>query len=68
QETLRMCFASKGQPDRTTPYGALRVTLTLATQPQLNDLIRTPERYRIDVLADGAWRPAQFLFECHAQE
>jgi hypothetical protein len=44
------------------------VTVSLASQEQLGDVISHPERYQVDILVHGTWQAVPFKFECHAQE
>jgi hypothetical protein len=66
-EVMHVCSGSKTN-EPAPVYGALQVTLSLASQEQLRDVIGHPERYRVEVLAEGVWQPAPFVFECHVQE
>lgn len=66
QHPMQLGPGSKGQPPPV--FGALRVTLSLASQQQLSDVLRYPERYRVEVLTRGRWQAARFVFECSAQE
>ncbi|HEY8759155.1 MAG TPA: hypothetical protein VIM83_05120 [Candidatus Limnocylindria bacterium] len=66
-EVMRICPGSKTN-EPAPVYGALRVTVSLASQQQLGDVIGHPERYRVEVLARGTWQAVPFIFECHAQE
>ena len=66
-EAMQVCPGSKTN-EPAPVYGALRVTLSLASQAQLSDVIGHPERYRVVVLANGKWQQALVVFECHAQE
>jgi hypothetical protein len=63
-EPIRLC----GRGGASSSYGPLRVTLALQTQEQLSDLIRHPESYAVDVLANRSWIRAGLVNECHAQE
>jgi hypothetical protein len=66
-EISLLCPAGKsGQPPPI--YGELRVTVSLASQEQLGDVISHPERYQVEILAHGTWQAVPFKFECHAQE
>jgi hypothetical protein len=70
-EVIRMCGGIHGPMKTGLPwaaYGALRVTLVLRSQEQLSDVIRYPERYRVDVLVGGEWQPARLIHECDGQE
>jgi len=66
-EVMELCPAGKsGQPPPI--YGELRVTVSLASQQELGDVISHPERYQVEVLARGTWQAVPFIFECHAQQ
>lgn len=66
-EAMEVCSGSKTNAPAPV-YGALRVTVSLASQAQLSDVIGHPERYRVVVLSNGQWQQVLFVFECHAQE
>lgn len=66
-EVMELCPA--GKSDQPPPvYGELRVTVSLASQQQLGEIIGHPERYRVEVLTRGTWQMVPFIFECHAQQ
>ena len=64
---LQMCTGSKsGQPP--PPFGAIRVTLSLASQVQFGAVLRDPDRYRVEVLAHETWTLVTLVHNCDAQE
>ena len=63
-QVLLLCGGRGGQGG----YGALRVTLILATQDLLSDVIQRPDTYRVEVLSAGNWTPVALINECHGQE
>lgn len=68
EQVMRFCAGNPKTGAAPPVYGALRVTLNLASQHQMHDVIASPERYRVEVLAFGSWRQARLELICHAQE
>lgn len=65
-QVTRMCGGQKGLP--SPDYGALRVTVNLASQQQLHDFIASTEQFSVEVLTPSGWQRPRLAVECHAME